>query len=51
VVAIWRDSADDVRGVAIESGHHMAEEAPRELADVLLRFFADDLFADGGTKA
>ena len=27
-VAIWRDWADDVRGARIDSGHHMAEEAP-----------------------
>jgi haloacetate dehalogenase len=40
VVAVWRAWADDVRGVAIESGHHMAEEAPRELAAALLPFFA-----------
>jgi haloacetate dehalogenase len=39
VVAIWRDWADDVRGVAIESGHHVAEEAPSELADALHAFF------------
>jgi haloacetate dehalogenase len=39
VVAIWRTWADDVRGAAIESGHHMAEEAPDELAAVLLDFF------------
>ena len=30
VVAIWRDWATDVRGVAIHSGHHVAEEAPDE---------------------
>jgi haloacetate dehalogenase len=39
VVAIWRDWATDVRGVAIHSGHHMAEEAPDELAGELLAFF------------
>jgi haloacetate dehalogenase len=39
VVAIWRDWATDVRGVAIHSGHHMAEEAPDELASELLSFF------------
>lgn len=38
-VAVWRAWADDVRGVAIESGHHMAEEAPEELAAVLRAFF------------
>jgi len=40
VVAVWRDWADDPRGVAIESGHHMAEEAPDELAAALGEFFA-----------
>lgn len=40
VVTIWRDWADDVRGVAIDSGHHMAEEAPGELSEALLSFFA-----------
>jgi len=29
---IWREWADDVDGVTIDSGHHMAEEAPEELA-------------------
>jgi len=42
VVAVWRSWADDVRGVAIESGHHMAEEAPDELADALLCFFGNN---------
>jgi haloacetate dehalogenase len=45
VVAIWRDWADDVHGVAIESGHHMAEEAPHDLAAVLRGFL------EGRTKA
>jgi haloacetate dehalogenase len=40
VVAVWRDWADDVRGAPIESGHHMAEERPAELAELLLSFFA-----------
>ena len=29
---------DDVRGARIDSGHHMAEEAPEQLAAVLLEF-------------
>jgi haloacetate dehalogenase len=38
-VAIWRDGwADDVVGARIDSGHHMAEEAPEQLAQVLLDF-------------
>jgi haloacetate dehalogenase len=39
VVAVWRDWAIDVRGHAIDSGHHMAEEAPDALASVLTAFF------------
>lgn len=35
---IWRDWATDVRGYGIDSGHHMAEEAPEELADALAGF-------------
>ncbi|MCE0765257.1 alpha/beta hydrolase [Pseudonocardia kujensis] len=37
-LTIWRDWADDVRGHGIESGHHMAEEAPDDLARALLAF-------------
>jgi haloacetate dehalogenase len=35
---IWRDWAADVRGHGIDSGHHMAEEAPEALAASLLDF-------------
>jgi haloacetate dehalogenase len=42
VLAVWRPWARDLRGSAIESGHHMAEEAPDELASVLRSFFAGD---------
>jgi haloacetate dehalogenase len=38
-LAVWRLWADDVRGATIDSGHHMAEEAPDELADLLGAFF------------
>lgn len=35
-VAVWRDWLADIRGgVAIDSGHHMAEEAPVAVADAL----------------
>lgn len=38
-VEVWRDWLDDIRGgVRIESGHHMAEEAPDELAAALTVF-------------
>jgi len=39
-VACWRDWAADVSGVRLDSGHHMAEEAPVELSAVLARFLA-----------
>ncbi|MGC5333811.1 alpha/beta fold hydrolase [Micromonospora sp. DT62] len=38
--AIWRDWADDVRVAAIDSGHHMAEEAPEQLGAALADFLA-----------
>ncbi|WP_049569052.1 alpha/beta fold hydrolase [Nonomuraea sp. SBT364] len=37
-LAIWRTWADDVTGYAIDSGHHLAEEAPEQLAAALLAF-------------
>jgi haloacetate dehalogenase len=40
VLAVWRPWTDDLRGAVIESGHHMAEQAPEQLADELARFFA-----------
>jgi haloacetate dehalogenase len=36
--AIWREWADDVTVVPIESGHHMAEENPEAVAQALLNF-------------
>jgi haloacetate dehalogenase len=39
-LAIWRAWAADLRGGRIDSGHHMAEEAPEELARALLGFLA-----------
>ncbi|MCK8681229.1 alpha/beta fold hydrolase [Streptomyces lichenis] len=38
---IWRQWAPDVRGHGIDSGHHMAEEAPEALASALAAFFAE----------
>lgn len=38
-LAIWRTWADDVRGHGIDSGHHVAEEAPQALAAALAHFF------------
>ena len=39
-LAIWRDWADDIDGYPIDCGHHMAEEAPAEVASYLAKFFA-----------
>lgn len=40
-LAIWADWASDLRGGGrIDSGHHMAEEAPDELAAALVPFLA-----------
>jgi len=36
---VWRAWTTDLRGHGIESGHHMAEEAPDDLADALLSHF------------
>ncbi|SFP71216.1 haloacetate dehalogenase [Amycolatopsis arida] len=47
--AIWREWADDVRTGTIDSGHHMAEEAPDELAAALrafLRTTKEDTFTE-----
>ncbi|WP_436698767.1 alpha/beta fold hydrolase [Nocardioides sp. BYT-33-1] len=35
---IWRDWATSVAGRGIDSGHHIAEEAPRELVDAIVPF-------------
>ncbi len=41
VPAVWQPWADDVRSGVIDSGHHMAEEAPDQLAGALTAFLAD----------
>ncbi len=38
VLGVWRPWASDLREVAITSGHHMAEEAPDQLAAALTTF-------------
>ncbi|HEY6962072.1 MAG TPA: alpha/beta hydrolase [Gaiellaceae bacterium] len=38
LVEIWSAWADDLRTTTIDCGHHVAEERPDELADVLLEF-------------
>ena len=35
-VQVWHDWADDLHGFGIDSGHHVAEEAPAELTRALL---------------
>ncbi len=40
VLAVWRPWARDLAGGPIESGHHMAEDAPEALAARLADFFA-----------
>jgi len=37
-LSVWSDWADDLRGQGIESGHHMAEEAPGDLTRLLRDF-------------
>ena len=39
ILGIWRGWADDVIGRSLDCGHHMAEEAPEELAVELGAFF------------
>ena len=39
VLGVWRDWADDRRGGPIDSGHHMAEEAPEALVGTLRAFW------------
>jgi haloacetate dehalogenase len=41
VLEVWRGWADDVQGRAIQSGHHMALEAPDETYHELARFLTD----------
>ena len=40
-LALWQDWADDLRGAGIDSGHHVAEEAPEATAAALAGFWAE----------
>lgn len=40
VLSVWRAWSSDLRGGPIESGHHMAEDAPEQLASELITFLA-----------
>lgn len=37
-LSVWAPWADDLRGHALDSGHHMAEDAPEDLVQTLLDF-------------
>ena len=41
VLAVWEPWAPDLRGHALDSGHHMSEEVPDALAAELLAFLSD----------
>ena len=43
VLSIWRDWADDVRGRALDCGHHLALEAPDETYEDLYSFCKEDV--------
>jgi hypothetical protein len=39
VLGVWRPWAPNLRGHGIDSGHHMAEDAPEELVEALKQYF------------
>ena len=41
LLEIWRAWATDVRGAAIDCGHHVAEEKPDELARLVRDFLGE----------
>jgi haloacetate dehalogenase len=41
VLAAWRDWAKEVRGIAIDNGHYLAEENPAATAQALPKFFSE----------
>jgi haloacetate dehalogenase len=40
-LALLRGWANDLRGTGIDSGHHVAEEAPEATAEALAAFWAE----------
>ncbi len=40
VLGVWQPWATDLSGHVIDTGHHMMEEAPRDLADTLIGHLA-----------
>lgn len=51
-LAVWRQWADDVRGVSVPGGHFLPEESPNETFDALVKFFEEpSLCADSKTES
>jgi haloacetate dehalogenase len=38
-LALWREWANDVRGLAIDCGHYLPEENPAATSKALIEFF------------
>jgi haloacetate dehalogenase len=55
VLGVWRDWADDLRGRGLDSGHHLSEDVPEELAAEIHGFVNGPLGGarggDGGHSA
>ncbi len=41
-LALWRQRAGDVRGLALPGGHYLAEELPDQVAQNFIDFFSED---------
>jgi haloacetate dehalogenase len=51
-VSVWRDWLADIRGgIEIDSGHHLAEDAPEELAACIRDFLAGGAYAPLRSRA
>ena len=46
-LAVWSGWAPDLRGHDIDSGHHLAEDAPDDLVRALLAFLLPDVHGEG----
>lgn len=42
-LALWRERAEDVRGLALPGGHYLAEQSPQDVLNAWLPFFAEAL--------
>ena len=49
-LTVWSGWADDLRGQRIESGHHIAEDAPEELVRALRAFLVPSAGPPGGPR-